>query len=100
MTIFRRRQVGFLGCARNFGVQWVALLCVVNGRSLEVKCFYPIKSDSNFAIYKFLLVGFCCFGPVYGWSYAAVGGFACRQGWSVCGFHRRDLDVQLWTGFF
>ena len=66
--------MGFLGWARNLGVQWVSLLCVVNGRSLDVKCVCPIKSDPNFVIYKFLLVGFCCFGPVYGWCYAAGKG--------------------------
>ena len=122
MTICRRYAMkdddfptpssGVFGWLRNLGVQWVSPLCVDNGRSLDVnECM--IKFASNYAFYKFLLVGFCCCGAVYGWFYAVVAEFACRQRCSVCGVQRQialfspmcsvrslDLDVQLWTGFF
>ena len=65
-----------------FGVQWVSPLCVNNGRSLDVNdCM--IKFASNYAFNKFLLVGFCCCGPVYCWFYAVVVGCGYRQRCSV-----------------
>ena len=69
--------------------QWVSLLCVVNGRRFDVKCDCPIKSDSNFAIYKFLLVGSCfmvgVMPPLLGLPAgkgAVCGMFRCRLLWS------------------